>query len=115
MLHDPAKLDAAKGPLFKAVCKPNGEFSFNTYLEGDGVPPGKYVLTIVRLHQGFRQGYIGPDGLKNLYNDPDANAKVEGFLIDHNSPGKPDLAFNLQIEGREPGKPGPNAVTKMRL
>ena len=113
MLHDPARLDASKGPLFKAVCKPNGQFAFNTYIEGDGVPAGKYVVTIVQFRQGFHRGYLGGDSLKNLYNDPDANSKLDEFVINHQAPGKTDNAFDLQIEGREPGVPGPHAVTKI--
>lgn len=114
MLHDRDKLDAATGPLLKTVCKPDGEFVFSTYLQGDGVPAGKYVVTIAQLRQGFRQGYVGPDVLKNLYNDPDANAKIDEFVIDHKPPGKTDYALDLQIEGREPANPGPHAVTKIR-
>lgn len=114
MLHDRDTLDASKGPPFKAICKPNGEFTFNTYLQGDGVPSGRYVVTIAQLHQGFRRGYVGPDGLKNLYNDPEANVKIDTFVINHQPPGKADYVFELQIANREPAEPGPHAVTKLR-
>jgi hypothetical protein len=114
MLHNRDKLDTPTGPILKTVCKPNGEFAFSTYLQGDGVPVGKYVVTVAQLRQGFRQGYIGPDALKNLYNDPEANAKIEEFLIDHKPPGKTDCAFDLKIAGLAPASPGPHAVTKIR-
>jgi hypothetical protein len=114
MLHDRDSLDARKGPAFKTSCQPNGEFSFNTYLQGDGVPPGKYVITIAQLHQGFRQGYIGPDGLKNLYNDPEVNSKLPEFVIDHTRPGETNCSFDLQVVGRDAAKPGSHAVTKLR-
>jgi hypothetical protein len=114
MLHDRAKLETAPALLFKATCKANGEFSFNSYLQGDGVPPGKYVVTFVELRQAFHQGFRGPDLLKNLYNDPDANAKTDEFVIDHRPPGKTDYLFDLKINDREPATPGPHAVTTLR-
>lgn len=66
MLHDPAKLDAPQGPALKTTCKPNGEFAFSTYVDRDGAPAGKYVVTFVVLRQATRMGHLGPDGLKNL-------------------------------------------------
>ena len=60
MLHGREKLDSASGPLFHAACKPNGEFSFNSYVQGDGIPAGKYVVTFVGLRQAFQRGYRGP-------------------------------------------------------
>jgi hypothetical protein len=113
-LYDPAKLDAPVSGLPKATCKPNGEFAFNTYGKGDGVPPGKYVVAIVELKLDKRKGHVGPDGLKNLYNDPEKNAQILEFTIDHQPPGKTDYAFDLKIEGREAATPGPKAVTVFR-
>ena len=114
MLYDRAKLDAAPAPLFQATCKPNGEFNFNTYLQGDGIPPGKYVMTFVKLRRAFRQGYRGPDLLKNLYNDPDVNAKTAELVIDHQPPGRTNYLFELKIADRDPATPGPHAVTTLR-
>jgi hypothetical protein len=111
MLNDRAKPDAPISGVPKAMCNPNGEFAFNMYGQGDGVPPGKYVVTIVDLRHDKRKGYIGPDGLKNLYNDPEKNATIPEFIIDHQPPGKKDYAFDLKIEGREAATPGPKAVT----
>jgi hypothetical protein len=113
MLHDPATVKTAKGPPPKAICQPNGDFAFNTYVQGDGVRAGKYVLTIAELRHAPRMGYVGPDALKNLFNDPDANAKVDEFVIDHQPPGRTDYVFDLRVEGREPATPGPNAITKL--
>jgi hypothetical protein len=113
LLFDQSKLDGSAKPVRKAVCDPKGEFVFSTYDEGDGVPPGKYVLAFVELRFERRKGYLGKDGLKNLYNDPEANSKVEDFVIDHHA-GKKDYVFNLQLAGREQASPGPKAVTKIK-
>jgi len=114
MLWDRAKLDAPISGLPRATCDSKGEFAFNMYGQGDGVPPGKYVVTIVELKFDKRKGYVGPDGLKNLYNDPEKNAQIPAFTIDHQSPGKKDYAFDLKTEGREAATPGPHAVTAFR-
>jgi hypothetical protein len=114
ILTDPAKPDAPVSGRPKATCQPNGEFSFNTYGTGDGVAAGKYVVAIVELKFDKRKGYVGPDGLKNLYNDPDKNASEGGFVIEHKAPGKNDYVFNLEVEGHEPGTPGPHSITTFR-
>jgi hypothetical protein len=111
ILTNPAKLDAPIGSLPRAFCDSDGNFAFNTYGTGDGVAPGKYVVTIVELKQERRQGWAGPDGLKNLYNDPEKNANAPEFVIDHQPPGKTNYVFALQIEGREPGARGPHSIT----
>ena len=57
-----------------------------------------------------RMGFFGPDGLKNLYNDPEINSKKPEFLIDHQAPGKTDYTFNLSVAGGTPPEaPGPKA------
>jgi len=114
ILTDPAKPDAPASSLPKATCQPDGDFAFSMYGTGDGVGAGKYVVAIVELKFDKRKGYIGPDGLKNLYNDPDKNAKVDGFVIDHKSPGKADYVFNLEVEGHDAGAPGPHSITTFR-
>jgi hypothetical protein len=40
--------------------------------------------------------------LKNLYNDPEKNANVPEFNIEHKPPGKRDYAFELNVVGEEP-------------
>ena len=53
----------------------------------------------------------GGDGLKNLYNDPDKNAKEERFQINLTSPGKTDWTFDLAVAGKDPiTTPGEHAV-----
>ena len=126
ILGDPKHMDDAthlQVPKLFTSCKPDGSFSFHTYLEGDGVPAGKYVLMFVGLHkpqarrQVRSQGnnvFIGPDELKNLYNDPDKNSKNEKFALDLQSPGKDDYEFNLEVAGKPPvDAPGANSWTRI--
>lgn len=101
--------DAAK-PDFKAkdnaqtFVKPDGSFEFPP------LPPGKYVMLFARVGHNPRRGFFGEDGLKNLYNDPDVNAKKSEFLIDHQAPGRTDYTFNLAVAGETPpAAAGPKA------
>jgi hypothetical protein len=114
LLFDQAKLDAPPRNVLKALCNGKGEFAFSTYDEGDGVPPGKYVLTFVKLKFDKKKGYVGKDGFKNLYNDPVQNSKVPDLVVDLQPPGKKDYGFDLKIEGRDAATPGPKAVTTIR-
>jgi hypothetical protein len=110
MLHDPAKGGKSpKDPPF-VVCNAQGGFAFHTYHDRDGVPPGEYVLTFVQLTDRGKRGYLGPDGLKNLYNDPDKSE----IKIAHAGAGRTDYAFDLKIEGRDAIKPSPRAVLNLQ-
>jgi hypothetical protein len=128
ILNDPQHLDEnahLRAPRLCAVCEDDGKFAFSTLDKGDGVPAGKYVVTFVELHRPtavkssggrMRQGtgsrhFLGPDELKNLYNDPDKNQKEERFNLNLEPPGKADYVFDLAVAGKETAAPGPNAVT----
>jgi hypothetical protein len=135
ILNDPSHLEVAahsQRPPMYARCDENGNFSFTTINKNDGVPIGKYVVTFVEFRDPdrasgghmrgpkFRGGaglpkYEGSDELKNLYNDPDKNAKDEKqFVLDLQSPGKTDYQFDLTVAGKEPiATPGANAVTSI--
>lgn len=114
MLNDPQKPDVPLTDRPTATANSEGEFAFSTYNKGDGWAPGHYVLTFAVLTKKGKKGDVGPDALNNLYNDPDVNAKTPEFVIDHQSPGKSDYAFDLKIEGKEPVKtPGPHALTTL--
>jgi len=121
VLTDANHLDenAGKAPQKSALVYGDGSFSFGTYDKGDGVPPGKYVVTFVEFHRvGFRRARVvrlqGPDALKNLYSDPDKNKENPKYVVDLTSPGKTDCDFDLALAGKDgPPQPGPNAVTKM--
>jgi len=100
---------------------PDGTFDFMTYLAGDGVPVGKYIVEFAQLHAprggGGRGGmvgrlYKGPDDLKNLYNDPDKNKDIKDFVVDVERPGRGDYEFNLAVAGKDPvAEPGKHAAT----
>jgi hypothetical protein len=114
VLFDKAKptLGVAERP--SAICNARGEFSFTTYNDADGVEPADYVITFALLCLRAKDGsLVGPDGLQNLYNDPEKNEKIDGFTIKHASPGKRDYIFNLKEAGQEAGTAVPRAVTEI--
>ncbi len=86
---------------------------FSSYGIGDGVPPATYVVVFAVLTDKKKHGYVGPDELKNLYNDPEKNEKIPEFKIDHKAPGKTDYDFNLKVAGNENPTPGPKALTSI--
>jgi hypothetical protein len=116
VLNDPVKPE--KDGLYKTKVQPDGSFAFTTYLTDDGVPLGKYVVTFAKLKHmpSFSRAmnrvdrYAGGDELKNLYNDPEKNAKIEKFVVDVQQPGKDDYDFDLTVAGKEAAQPGPNSV-----
>jgi hypothetical protein len=68
------------------MSNPDGTFEISTYQQGDGVPNGEYVLTIVwgKLNLMTRT-YGGPDKLKGAYSDPKTSKftfKVSGGPVD---------------------------------
>ena len=126
---DEAKRSKAKTPKLFAVCDADGKFVFKPR-------PGKYVVSFVELHTaaattarggprklgggGFggaglmTQRFVGPDELKNLYNDPQKNSQQKEFNIDVQDPGRDDYQFNLVITGKEPVEvPSPEAWTSV--
>jgi hypothetical protein len=118
MLYDP-KNPRAGGPLH-AVCTNDGDFQFGTYEKGDGVKPGSYVVLFAELTPALMaskrsNGLRGPDGLMNLYNDPDKNGQDDRFKIELSEPGKTDWDFQLEAAGKQPiANPGPNAVMGLK-
>jgi hypothetical protein len=113
LLYDPSKPNLPPSRRPCKECNPEGEFSFGTYLKGDGLPAGKFIATFAVLHVTMR-GLMGPDELKNLYNDPDTNAQVPQFNIEHRAPGKTDYVFDLTVAGKQGVQtPGPNALTEL--
>jgi hypothetical protein len=134
ILTDAQHLDEnahADKPRLCAPCDSEGKFAFGTYDKADGVAVGKYVVTFVELHapvaktfggksrgavsMGARPSYLGPDELKNLYNDPDKNKDEPTFNVDLQPPGKDNYTFDLAVAGKETAPAGPNAVTKIKL
>jgi hypothetical protein len=107
VLHNPERPDF---PGFRTVVGPDGKFQFSK----EGLASGHYVVLFAALHGKGQGSYGGPDGLNNLYNDPDVNAKKEAFVIDHKAPGKEDYDWNLEVAGKEKAAPGPHALTKLK-
>jgi hypothetical protein len=110
MLNDVSKPDIPFRQRPHVQVKQDGQFAFDTYAHGDGVCSGKYVVTIARFTYSKKKGLLGPDQLKNLYNDPDKNSEIKDFVIDHHSPGQKNYLFALEVAGKEPLPPGPHAL-----
>jgi|HubBroStandDraft_6_1064221.scaffolds.fasta_scaffold115982_2 hypothetical protein len=113
MLYDPSKPDLPIGRRPLETVDSDGSFAFHTYDRADGAPPGKYVVTFAQLKYKKKRGFLGPDQLKNQYNDPDRNAKIPEFNVDVQPPGKKDYEFNLTTPS-EATAAGPKALTEIR-
>jgi hypothetical protein len=130
ILNDPQHL--VKGGTTYTSCDENGNFTFTTYLPGDGAPTGKYVLTFVQFHLGgaaarggrnpgvrslsLSQDYGGTDGLQNLYSDPEKNKDNPNFVVEIAQPGRTDYDFPLTVAGKDPVKtPGAYAATQLKV
>ncbi len=132
ILNDARHLDETaegRSPELYATCDRNGYFAFKTYDIRDGVRTGKFVVTFVELHpavsyhgphfvhltnvgNGGPENYFQPDELKNLYNDPEKNAKDPNFNLELEPPGQVGYRFDLVVAGKKAiEKPGPKAVT----
>jgi hypothetical protein len=121
ILNDPQHpQDPSKRPKLVGGVDDHGNFAFSTYGVHDGVEAGSYIVTFVQLHHpkgifGHRTSsfFQPPDELKNLYGDPDKNAKDPEFKVDLTPPGRDDWHFNLSVAGKEPATPGPHAITQI--
>ena len=113
MLNDLSKPDVPFRQRPHVQVKEDGQFAFDTYTHGDGVCAGKYVVTIAQFTYNKKKGLLGPDQLKNLYNDFDKNSEIKDFIIDHQSPGRKNYLFALEVAGKEPLPPGPHALTEL--
>lgn len=129
VLYDAQHLEKpGDAPRVMTQCDAEGNFTFTTYVTGDGVPYGKYVVTFVELRRltrapgrglgaraGRQQEFAGPDELKNLYNDPAKNKDNPTFVVSVEAPGRADYEFNLTVAGKEPvSKAGEYAVTRIK-
>ena len=113
ILYDLKNPPSTKNPLLFTLINPDGTFEFSTYDKGDGVPVGSYMLLFdaLKFSRAPKREYHEPDRLKDLYNDPDKSP----FPIEVKEPGKTDYQFDLVLEGKEKGTPGPKAVAKIDL
>ena len=69
--HNINGLDTADPTVSSAMTDQDGKFAISTYLSGDGLPEGEYVLTFMwgKLNL-ISKNYGGPDKLKDRYRDP---------------------------------------------
>lgn len=93
-LHNPKQSGKAQRP--NARTREDGTFQISTYLEGDGAPPGEYHVTLEWLtFQSIGAQWIGPDKLKNQYNDP----KSTPFHVTVTDAPLEIPPFELKVEG----------------
>jgi hypothetical protein len=114
MLYDPSQPNLRIGQRPHETVNSEGNFAFHAYDRADGVPPGKYIVTFALLNFTTKRGYLGPDQLKNEYNDPDRNQNVPELNIDHQTPGKKNYEFDLKVPSGDPLPAGPKALTEIR-
>jgi hypothetical protein len=128
VLYDPQHLEKPGDvPKLMAKCDAEGNFAFTSYVTGDGVPNGKYVVTCVALRRvtratrglgarpGRQQEFIGPDVLKNLYSDPEKNKDDPTFIANVEAPGRNDYEFQLVVAGKQALlQAGQYAVTRIK-
>jgi len=111
ILNDATKPDLPVARRPRAHSDLNGNFAFSTFKRGDGAEPGRYVLTFTLLQMRGPTAFAGPDGLKNLFNDPERTGREAEFMIEHQAPGRTDYVFDLKLAGRDPvEKPGARAL-----
>ncbi len=116
MLFDQAELDAPLDSVPRTACKANGEFAFSSYGQGDGVPAGKYVVTIVELKFDKRKGHIVLGRSEEPVQRPREERSVSRSSKSTTSRrGKRITLSKLQIAGHEEATPGPHSVVRYRL
>lgn len=113
MLYDPKSPPSPQSPLQRTTVDKKGEFEFQTYDKGDGAKAGSYIVLFAALKPHRNGTFSGPDGLNNLYNDPDENKKNASFQVDLTGPGRTNYSFDLLLAGQSPAEPGPRAITKI--
>jgi hypothetical protein len=102
VLNDVAKPFVPVNERRYAMCRSDGSFAFSTYRREDGVPVGKYILTVAQLKKLNKNHYVGPDRFGNRYNDPEKNKDRSAFVVDHLPPGRTDVHIQLPIKGVPP-------------
>jgi hypothetical protein len=108
--YDASRPDSRAADHKFVQAQTDGSFEFP-----GGLPAGKYLMVFAELIYRRRGGFLGADGLNNLYNDPDVNSKKPQFVIDHQAPGKTDYEFNLTVAGETPpAASGPKALVSQQ-
>lgn len=80
--HNINGMDKEKPTFSRSMTEDGGAFSLSTYVTGDGVPEGEYVLTFEWVEwNAFSNSYGGHDKLNGRYKDPKTSKvqlKVDG-------------------------------------
>ncbi len=70
--HPVGGIDQEHPTISQTLTGDNGQFAVSTYEEGDGVPPGEYVVTFFwGKFNAMSMSFAGPDQLKNRYATPE--------------------------------------------
>jgi hypothetical protein len=79
--HSQAGIDSSHPTYSSCLSDNDGRFAINTYEQGDGVPPGDYVLTFMwgKMNLMSMQ-YGGPDKFNGKYSDPKTSEFVIGVV-----------------------------------
>ena len=68
------RLDPDQPTVTACFTDKEGRFALSTYVQGDGVPEGEYVLTFMWGQMNLMSmNYGGPDKLKGRYSKPEAS------------------------------------------
>ena len=80
------QLDPVQPTVSQAFTDKDGRFSLSTYVQGDGVPEGDYVLTFMWGQLNLiSMNYGGPDKLKGKYRSAE-ESKVRFTVTESNEP-----------------------------
>jgi len=101
-----------------ATTDSEGKFVFSTNLNGDGIAPGDYVISLEWLNQTGVSSWSQKDRLLNNYNHPQANATDPRFVFSAKDQAVelPVIEISTQglaeyeaptFRGDRPGRPGP--------
>jgi len=87
------RVHGVAGATPRAVVRKDGTFALTTYEAGDGVPPGRYRVSVYWRRQGQEDGDEGPFLIPERYSRPESS----GLEIEIKPEAQNDLSpFNLK-------------------
>lgn len=98
---------------------PDGTYQPSSFVQGDGIPAGEYVMCFEWLTRSFGGGYLlGPDRFKNNFNNPlDPEQAKYSIAVEEGKPVKlPDIDIKMAdlVEKEASRFATPNTVSKVR-
>ncbi len=70
--HHVKGIDKNHPTTSSAFTDDSGKFQISTYITGDGIPEGEYIITFYwGRHDPLTMGYSGPDKLNGRYRNPE--------------------------------------------